>query len=270
MKRIAFAKLTGAGNDFVVIDNRKRAIRFAPRLARRLCDRRFGIGADGLILVERSVVADYRMMYYNADGSYGGMCGNGGRCVARFAVERGIAAAKHVFEALGYVYRVSVASKRVTLAMKDVRDATFGIRLKEGGGVMTLHSLDTGAPHVVVPVVKGRLNGIAVSDIGRRIRNHRAFQPRGTNVNFVERLGISSIRMRTYERGVEAETLACGTGSVACSMVAAEIWGAKPPIDVETWGGQLLNVNFTKEHNRYVDVQLAGPAVVVFEGTTIV
>ena len=268
---LRFTKLTGAGNDFVLIDNRTGRIRNAPALARHLCDRRFGVGADGLLLIERSRTARYRMKYYNADGSHGGMCGNGGRCIARYAVARRIAPARHTFEALGHVYTALVRSKSVTLLMKDVQDTGSPQVLDEGGGRWEYVRLDTGSPHIVLPVpqegLKSDFADLPVRDLGRTLRRHVAFQPVGTNVNFVERVSAKCLRMRTYERGVEQETLACGTGSIACALTGHRLWGMHSPVSILTAGGSTLRISFRLVQGVFRDIRLTGPAEIVFEGT---
>jgi diaminopimelate epimerase len=266
MKNIPFAKLTGAGNDFVIIDNRSAIIRAPNRLAMRLCDRRFGIGADGLILIEESRVADYRMMYYNSDGSYGGMCGNGGRCAARFASDQGIAQDKHRFEALDFSYEATVTKRSVTLRMKNVIAPQFSKSLQLGDEEFNYHFMDTGSPHAVIAVNKSQLNAVPVESLGKSLRHHKAFSPKGTNVNFLAKKSSRAIRMRTYERGVEAETLACGTGSIACSIVASVLWNMKPPVTVITQSCEVLIVNFKETDRGFEAVTLTGPAEKVFKG----
>jgi diaminopimelate epimerase len=267
--KVKFAKMTGAGNDFVVIDNRSRDIRNGPRVAKILCNRRWGIGADGLLLLEKSRRASYRMMYYNADGSYGGMCGNGGRCIAFYAFSARIAKRKHSFEALDYVYNVDVGKNVVVLSMKDPRRLKVDKKLRLGSRQVSVNFIDTGSPHVVIPVesLKGRrsLDELDVVGIGRTIRQHRDFAPAGTNVNFVERDGPNRIRMRTYERGVEDETLACGTGSIASAIVATHLWNMHSPVTVIPRSRVPLRVEFSE--GRFIsNVRLIGPAKVVYTG----
>ncbi len=259
--------MTGAGNDFVVIDNRSKQIKDGAGLARRLCDRRWGVGADGMLLLEPSSAADYRMMYYNADGSYGGMCGNGGRCIAAFANMRGLAGASQRFEALDYVYSAILKDGLVELLMKDPRDLRTNIVLPIGGKRLRMHFVDTGSPHVVIMLSKkDDLAKVAVERIGRQIRNHREFKPEGTNVNFVKLERDNGLSIRTYERGVESETLACGTGSIASAVIAHETAGLMPPIRIVPRSGETLEVNFAETKGGIREVKLKGPAKVVFEG----
>lgn len=268
---LKFTKMSGAGNDFVVVDSRDCGIRNGARLARKLCDRRWGIGADGLLVLERSRKAAYRMMYYNADGSYGGMCGNGGRCIAWFAVSSNIAPANHTFEALDYIYDAEVSDKAVILKMKKPRDLQIGKEIKLSARTMKVAFVDTGSPHVVVTVKdvgrkKNLLSSLDVIGLGREIRYHEAFEPAGTNVNFIEAAGGNSIRIRTYERGVEDETLACGTGSIASALVSSILWKLKSPVTVLPRSGRQLRVYFERKGLDFENVKLKGPAEVVFTG----
>lgn len=264
---IQFTKMTGAGNDFVVIDNRSKQIRDGSALALRLCDRRWGIGADGLLLLEPSSLADYRMMYFNADGSYGGMCGNGGRCIAAFAKDRGLVSPQHSFEALDYVYKASVLGEVVELSMKDPADIRMNIVLPIAGKRHLCHFVDTGSPHVVVLLKrKGELEKFPVERMGRKIRNHKRFKPEGTNVNFVEIDDDKTLSIRTYERGVESETLACGTGSIAAGVIAYKSGRIRPPVRIKPRSGELLSVNF-EDQGVIRNVRLKGPARVVFKGS---
>jgi diaminopimelate epimerase len=267
--------MTGAGNDFVLIDNRKKKITDGSKLARRLCDRRWGIGADGLLLLETSKKSSYKMKYYNSNGSYGGMCGNGGRCIAWYAFKKGIAPREHSFEALGHIYAAKVTDKQVALRMKDPKDLKPSVKLNLRGKRVDVAFVDTGSPHAVVLAKKltGRadaLTRLIVSDWGRLIRYHRAFYPRGTNVNFVEPAGRNSMKIRTYERGVEDETLACGTGSIASAIVACELWGFKSPVTVIPRSKKNLIVRFTRASDRFQNVELLGPAELIFEAFIVV
>jgi len=267
---VEFTKMSGAGNDFVVIDNRDGKINDAPGTARKLCDRHNGIGADGLLLLEDSSAASYRMMYYNADGSYGGMCGNGGRCISAFAVEAGIAPQKHDFMALEHVYRTEVAGNRVQLSMKDPRDVRKSVVLPLGKKRLTVFSVDTGSPHIVVEakkVTRKGLDAVDVAGLGSTIRYHRKFSPAGTNVNFVEINGQNSLKIRTYERGVEAETMACGTGSIAAAVYGVLMEGLSLPVRVMPKSGQELVVDFGLSGGEVINVSLSGPAVTVFRGS---
>lgn len=269
--KIKFTKMSGAGNDFVVIDNRERVITDGSALAKTICDRRWGVGADGLLLVEKSDKAAYRMMYYNADGSYGGMCGNGGRCIAYFTVAAGIAPKDHSLEALNYLYKAHVNQTIVTLHMKDPQGLKTGFMLPVDGKRIKAHYIDTGAPHVVIPVEnvskrKPALESLNVYKLGVKIRYHKKFSPSGTNVNFIELTATNQLRMRTYERGVESETLACGTGSVASAIIGNLLYDLDPPVTIIARSGSILTVDFKKSGKQFSDISLSGPATVTFTG----
>jgi diaminopimelate epimerase len=263
---LSFAKLNGAGNDFVGLDNRDGMLGDTDKgaLARVLCDRHFGVGADGIIILAPSTVGDVQMQYYNADGSAGGMCGNGGRCAAVFARAMGCSGDALRVEALGFVYRAEFTPHGVRLHMKNPVGIFRGIRVQISDVPHTVHAIDTGSPHIVQFV--SDLPTVPVETTGRTLREHARFAPEGTNVNFVETLDTSLIAMRTYERGVEAETLACGTGSVASAVIAHLEYGLRPPIRVRTWSGEFLRVDFTSNGASITDVVLEGPAVIVFQG----
>jgi diaminopimelate epimerase len=263
---LTFTKLNGAGNDFVGIDNRDGILGDAERgvLARFLCDRHFGVGADGIIVLASSNVAAVQMQYYNADGSAGGMCGNGGRCTAVFARHVGCTGDALGIEALGFVYRAEFTAHGVRLHMKNPTGIFRGIRMQTADGLHTVHAIDTGSPHIVRFV--SDLNAVPVESTGRTLREHARFAPEGTNVNFVETLDTSLIAMRTYERGVEAETLACGTGSVASAVIAHLEYGLRPPIRVRTRSGEFLRVDFTSTGTAISNVVLEGPALISFQG----
>lgn len=271
--RMDFTKMTGAGNDFVVIDNRSKRIKGGAKAARVLCDRRWGIGADGLLLLEKSRRASYKMMYYNADGSYGGMCGNGGRCIAWFAFTNKIAGRVHEFEALNHVYGAKIGKNEVVLSMKDPHNIRIGDAILFGSGELKVNSVDTGSPHVVVPVEslpeKVQLGVVDVFGVGRKLRFNDHFKPAGTNVNFIERAGRKSIRIRTYERGVEDETLACGTGSIASAIVAARLWNLKSPVEVIPKSNMPLRISFDDKAGIISQVRLAGPAAIIYTGTVV-
>jgi diaminopimelate epimerase len=264
--------MSGAGNDFVVVDNRENLITRHADFARRVCDRRWGIGADGVLLVEPDKSESYGMAYFNADGSYGGMCGNGGRCIALFAFQMGIAPAQHAFRALDHVYHARIDGQNVSLRMKDPKRIRQGLSISVPGHSMKGHFVDTGSPHVVVYAEdlddgKLSLNEIDVPGIGRAVRYHELFEPEGTNVNFVYIDGKSHCEIRTYERGVEAETLACGTGSIASAVIGSIVKSMHAPITVRPASKRELRVSFMRENDSITQVELQGPAQVTFTGT---
>lgn len=262
--KIAFIKTSGAGNDFILIDNMDGSLNLdQPPLARALCSRHYGVGADGLIVLESDPTVHFLMRYYNADGSYGGMCGNGGRCAARVAHLRNIAPESMKFRTLDHVYEAKVLDEEVCLKMKPVKEMhlrSLSVDQENFTGIF----IDTGSPHFVLPVEDVRR--AAVEQLGRSIRNHASFLPHGTNVDFVQHDSVRGLQIRTYERGVEGETLACGTGVVAAAVVASVHWSCTPPVRVETRSGEVLSVSFARDGNSYTDIQLQGSAHILFSG----
>jgi diaminopimelate epimerase len=257
---VEFVKYEGAGNDFVVIDNRRGGFSADVEVVAAICDRRFGVGGDGLMLLENDSEVEFRMRYFNADGREATMCGNGGRCIALFAHHLGIGGNHKTFVAADGLHSADILEfegdgATVSLKMNDVQ----GIA-KIGNGF----SLNTGSPHYVELV--DDVDSVDVAVEGRRIRWSEEFAAQGgTNVNFVQLAGGNSIKIRTFERGVEAETLACGTGAVASAIVAATGLGGNN-FDIRTCGGR-LNVSFTdKGGGVHGDVCLTGPARRVFTG----
>jgi diaminopimelate epimerase len=271
--KIEFYKMSGAGNDFVVIDNRNGKIKNKVALAKKLCERRYGIGADGLMLIDKAKDADFTMSYYNADGSYGGMCGNGGRCISYLAYVLKAAGKKQEFIANEHRYKSEIFKNRIALTMLDPWDMVFNEQLSLNGNVYPYHFINTGAPHVVIDVNDlstkfPQLDNTPVELLGAQIRYHENFKPAGTNVNFIKRNTASQIFVRTYERGVEAETHACGTGSVASALVASTLWKIPSPITVIPKSGKKLTVKFKKKSDTdYYNIQLIGPAEITFRGT---
>ncbi len=320
-REIAFTKMVGAGNDFVIVDARRGRHPLAgvwPKVARAVCDRHRGIGADGVLVLEPSRKADVRMRIFNADGSEAEMCGNGARCVAWYAANASrarAASAKGRTAARGSTSRRAevtietqagllsavVSGERVEMVLSEPHDLRLDGQLAIDGRTIRYGFVNTGVPHAIVPVE--RLDDVEVDRLGRAIRRHEAFQPKGTNVNFVQAVSPSKVRVRTYERGVEAETLACGTGVAASAVIhAAEQVRAgnghatepgaprsgvarkrstmpivRPAresshaIDVETRSGDILNVRLavscTGQGYRAARVVLTGPARRVCAGT---
>jgi len=264
--RIPFYKMHGGGNDFVLIDHRARFIPEAeqPEFTRRVCHRQLGAGADGLILIEDCPTADFRWRFYNADGSEPEMCGNGGRCAARFAVMHGIAPADLSFETLAGTIKATVNGRRVKLLMTGVGDICLDQSIPLETETLLGHFMKVGVPHVAVPVID--LDAAPVTQWGRAVRFHQMFAPAGTNVNFICTEGPQTLRIRTYERGVEDETLACGTGSVASALLAARLGQVKSPVTVHTRGGEDLIIHFTPQGEEFSEVFLEGDALVAYQG----
>jgi diaminopimelate epimerase len=264
---LRFTKMDGAGNDFVLIDNRAGEINLNRSQIARLCDRHHGVGADGVLLLENpSNQADFRMRYFNADGGEAEMCGNGARCFARFANKvAGAAAGKISFETPAGVISAELAGDLVTLQMTDPTDLRLSVPVQIGSEKKIVHFINSGVPHVVVPIAQ--LDDIDVARDGSALRHHEMFSPKGANVNFIQKRGTDTIGIRTYERGVEDETLACGTGVVASAIIFAATENVNGPIDVNVRGGDKLRVGFEKIDKEFRNVTLTGPAEFVFEGT---
>lgn len=264
MKLINFSKMVATGNDFVVIDNRKRLFKKGlPGLARKLCDRKFGVGADGLLLVEKSKGADFRMRIFNPDGSEPEMCGNGSRCIALYARLNKIAPASMRIQTKAGLLRAKAGKRGVKINMTEPKDVRLGISLRLKGRTHKLNYVNTGVPHVICFAKDNE--GMDIIPLGRSIRYHKLFAPCGTNVNIVSIKNKSSIRVRTYERGVEAETLACGTGSAASAVISSLVKGLEPPVKVHTRGG-VLNIYFTLRGRAISGLFLEGRAEEVFKG----
>lgn len=268
---VRFIKMQAAGNDFIIVNDMTRTLSSPARLAERLCHRQYGIGADGLILLQpsRNGHSSYRMRILNSDGSEAEMCGNGSRCAIKFAVETGIAPAAHAFDTLaGQISGRYLSPHRIRVALTPPCDFRAGVTVPLRGGTVRGCFINTGVPHFVTFVK--HLDRIDVVSVGREIRSHRRFSPKGTNVNFAQMLrpgrGRSQIRVRTYERGVESETLACGTGATATAVVAALSGRATAPVAVTTSGGATLLIDFDiASTGRIADVTMQGPVEKVFE-----
>jgi len=269
-KKINFVKLVGAGNDFVFIDNRVCRITSAAQLkdlACKMCDRKFGVGADGLLVLEKSGIADSKMRIFNADGSEAQMCGNGARCFAYY-LSGGKQPGKSlslVLETKAGLVKAHVNGDIIKVNITQPKGLKLGIPLKVSGRDIKVDFINTGVPHAVI-FVEG-LDKIDVKSIGREIRYHRFFAPAGTNVNFVEITGPDSIKIRTYERGVEDETLACGTGSTAAALIAGlKVPGQVSKFNVHTAGGEILKIYFTRVGKNFKDVWLEGRAKLIYRG----
>lgn len=256
--QIQFYKYQGTGNDFVMIDNRQEMFpKDDVALIEKICDRRFGIGADGLILLENDSATDFKMVYYNSDGNQSSMCGNGGRCLAAFAKKLGMINNEAVFIATDGLHKVTIfENHNVSLQMKDVDEVKI-----EKGYVF----LNTGSPHHVLMV--DELEHFDVKTHGARIRYSELYGQAGSNVNFVNQISDNHFRLRTYERGVEDETLSCGTGATAVAIAMNAVGKTDANVVMLDVQGGKLKVSFTKNGNTYTDVFLEGPATLVFEGT---
>jgi diaminopimelate epimerase len=266
---IAFEKMSGTGNDFIIIDNRKNNIpqNEQAAFAAKVCRRMFSVGADGLILIENSSIADFRWQFYNSDGSVAEMCGNGSRCVARFAYLHGIAGKTMRFETIAGIIEAEIIGEgeNVRILLTPPRDYRFNLTIDLDGEPHEVSFVNTGVAHAVIFV---DTNDVPVKKWGRMIRYHELFQPEGTNANFVRLLGGNAILARTYERGVEDETMACGTGAVASAIMASIHKGLASPIEVQTSGGERLTIYFDlKQSPEDQKVYLQGPARRIYTGT---
>jgi len=266
MKTIEFWKMNGSGNDFIIIDNRDYKIteEEMPLLVERSCRRRESVGADGVIFVNKSDRYDFAWQYYNADGGEAEMCGNGGRCVSRFAYLKGIAGPEMTFETLAGPISATVNGRMVKVLMPKPLGLSLDLDIEHQSGWLSVDFINTGVPHVVVHV--NDLSKHPVVEQGRAIRYHERFAPEGTNANFVKILSPDSLEIRTYERGVEDETLACGTGSMASVLVASARNLVKSPTKVKTKGGEILIISFEKTGEDIEKVWMEGNTTIVYEG----
>lgn len=263
---VNFTKMSGAGNDFIMIDNRAQSLQLSSAQVAALCDRHRGVGADGVIVLKpcASGKADWAWDFYNSDGSEAEMCGNGSRCFGRFVrrltgIDKGF-----TFETRAGLVTARFKGDSVSVTLMAPKDLRLNQMISLSIGPTTIHSLNTGVPHAVLFVPKA--DGAMVQNLGSEIRFHNFFAPRGTNVNFVQLSGGNGIRVRTYERGVEDETLACGTGVTASALIASELHQLQSPVTVEVIGGKQLQVSFEKNGGQFTNVALSGPADFVFEG----
>jgi diaminopimelate epimerase len=266
VRMLRFTKMNGAGNDFVMIDNRAGDVQLGAEQISKICDRHRGIGADGVLVLERPTNGAYfRMRYYNADGGEAEMCGNGARCFARYASHIAGPVEKLSFETPAGVIGADLRGELVCLQMSEPKDLQLGIKIPLGHQTLDGHFVNSGVPHVVIPV--NDLENTDVRGIGSAVRHHELFAPKGANANFLARRGDRQIAIRTYERGVENETLACGTGVVASALIFAATEKVDGPIGVLVRGGNELQVGFDKVGDEFHNVTLTGPADFVFEGT---
>jgi diaminopimelate epimerase len=256
--KVIFEKYQGNGNDFIIIDDRDGLFPDKTENVKKLCDRHFGIGADGLMLVKKSDIAEFEMVYYNSDGNISTMCGNGGRCIAAYAFKHGIAKKKMNFIAIDGLHKAAINNSEnknlydVSLQMTNVDKV-----IKED----EYYFINTGSPHHITFVKN--VKDVDVYNEGKKIRYGALYSPQGTNVNFVQ-LNNENIIVKTYERGVEDETLSCGTG-VTASAIAAYLKTGKKIKKIKTTGGD-FSVNFEENNGKFVNVTLNGPAEMVFKG----
>lgn len=265
MDPIHFYKMSGCGNDFIIIDNRSPVIEEKDLFAFivGVCRRKMSVGADGIILIENSDTVDFKWRFYNSDGSVAEMCGNGARCVARFAYLKGITGPDMAFETLAGVVSASVfETGLVRIRMTDPLNWVLDRPLALKSGKFAVSSVNTGVPHAVMVV--DNIDETPVKEMGKEIRFHPDFAPAGTNVNFVSVRTDKIAAIRTYERGVEDETLACGTGCVASALITARKFGLASPVTLLTRSGGYLRIYFTPHQDTYSDVYMEGDARVIY------
>ena len=263
---INFYKMSGSGNDFIIIDNRDLSLSVGdlPTFVRRVCARKVSVGADGLLLIEPSALADFKWRFFNSDGSVAEMCGNASRCVARWASLNGVTGTKLSFETLAGIIDAEVQDDRVKVRLTDPSLLQQKTTLVLEGGACELDCIDTGVPHAVCFV-----DSVEVCDVvarGRQIRRHETFQPRGTNANFACVDDFHQMKVRTYERGVEDETLACGTGVMASVLAAAGRNLVASPVDVTVQSGEILRVYFSRQDGVFKEIYLEGNVKIVYQG----
>jgi diaminopimelate epimerase len=263
---IEFYKMSGSGNDFIIIDNRDLSLNVGdfPTFVRKVCARKISVGADGLFLIEPSNTVDFKWQFFNSDGSMAEMCGNGSRCVARYAYLKGIAGKKMSFETLAGIISAEVNDDVVKVRLTDPSPVQSVGKLIFDDCQFVLDSVDTGVPHAVTFV--DNLETCTVFEWGRKIRRHEYFQPRGANANFAMVIDRHKIRVRTYERGVEDETLACGTGDVASVLAAASRGLVDSPVDVLVQSGETLRIYFTKKGDLFDEIYLEGKVKIIYHG----
>jgi len=265
---ILFTKAQAAGNDFIIVDNTARSlsgkIDDLSRFAKFVCRRKYSIGADGLLVLEDSAEFDFRMRIFNPDGSEVAMCGNGIRVSALYAQNMKWCGDSMKIETAAGLLRASVNGEAVKVKMVPPENIELNRNIGAGNTVMNVHALNTGVPHAVHFV--DNVEKYPVTEMGAKVRYHKVFRPEGTNADFVQVCGKSTIKVRTYERGVEDETLACGTGVVASAIVSHLVNGMQAPVKAVTKSGDVLVVYFKKGHDAFSDVYLEGEAHIVFNG----
>jgi len=268
MGNIKFTKTVGSGNDFIVIDNRagklKSLVSDFSDFAKRVCERKLSIGADGVLILDESRKSNFKMRIFNPDGSEVTMCGNGARCAALYASQNGWCKGDVKIETGAGIISAGINGNNVKLKMTDPIHVTLNKDLGIGKSLFKAHFINTGVPHVVHFL--DNVDDYPVREMGAKIRYHKAFEPDGTNANFVKVMGTNRIKVRTYERGVEDETLACGTGAVASAVVSYLVNGIQPPIEVLTKSGDMLRIYFQAKNEKVSTIYLEGPAKIIYEG----
>lgn len=269
--KIPFTKMHGCGNDFIIIDNRNQIIseNNISTFVHKVCKRKFHIGANGCMLVENSEKANFKMRYFNADGSEGEMCGNGARCIAKYCYDNEIAPPSLTFETLDGIYSAKLGKDgqvQINFPPIDYKDIHLNLKLKNGQHAQTYHYVWAGVPHIVM--FGKQIFSISDKNFAEwaiQIKENEAFQKDGTNVNLIEIQNPSTLHIRTYERGVEEETLACGTGATASAIIATLLHKTDTPVHMNTRGGTLI-IDFKQRNSMICKIKLIGNAVTVFTG----
>ena len=263
---IPFWKMHGAGNDFVVIDDRELTFPANDHdFIAHLGTRNFGVGSEGIMLIQPSDDTDFRMRFYNPDGGEAEMCGNGARCIARLAHELGVAGPTMTFNTVAGTIGATIDGDQVTVEMTDPFDWTINGSIELLGTTYTYHAVNTGVPHVVIEV--DDLENCDIVGLGAAVRYHENFNPNGTNANFIQITGADSLNVRTYERGVEGESMACGTGMVACGILMGKLGKVTAPVKVTCRSNALITINYEDDADSVKNVTMHGPATHVYRGS---
>lgn len=285
METIKFYKMTGAGNDFIFIKAEENPnFKLEEKLISQICNRRYGIGADGLMYIKKSQDCDFEIEYFNSDGKPGSLCGNGSRCSLIFANEYYEKKTSYNFKCGNSLFRGEILDKNLArFYLNNPLQIKIDFKIKAASQLINACFVDVGSPHVIININDIAINPkypdlrykdlktVPVKDLGAEIRWHKDFSPNGTNVNFISIENENTISIRSFERGVEDETLACGTGSTSAAIIARLKYGLKPPIKVQTYGGDILTIgfNFNPISKEFADLYLEGPAKIVFIGEYI-
>ena len=264
----SFEKYAGCGNDFILFDNRAGTFPLShPAIIETLCNRKRGIGADGVLLLEKSKDADARMRIFNADGSEAEMCGNGLRCFAKWLATLGVQFPTLSIEVMGRKLKTRKVGDAISIEMGIPANIEWNIPLDYANQTLTVHHLNTGVPHTLLFV--DELDSIDLNELGPMIRNHQLWNPKGTNLTIAQQTGPQNLKIRTYERGVEGETLACGTGATAAALAAAHLFGMMSPLVIETLSKEELTVHFDHQNGNFSGVTLTGGAQLIFKGAIV-
>jgi len=264
-EHLSFVKYSGAGNDFILVNDLDGTFPISDvKGIKKLCHRQMGIGADGIILLQSSQQADYRMRILNADGTEAEMCGNGIRCLAKFIQRLGCAKDQITIETQERLIQVKFNDGNVCAEMGSPVDIQWSINTPIDSQIHVLHLLNTGVPHAVLFVE--HIESVDVASMGKKIRHHPLFHPKGVNANFAAVNEKGEVHNRTFERGVEAETLACGTGATAVAIAASKVYSLKSPVKVHTQSGDILTISFQRTGEEFKDVRMEGSAQYIFQG----